>query len=838
MNIRIAFALASFFAVPLLAQESSRSGVSGNASDAAALNEVVVTARRREENLQSVPVAVSVIAGDVLDDSNTVNTQQLAQLVPSLYYNSANPRNTAYTIRGLGSNTLSVSAANDGIESGVGFYVDGVYHGRPATAAFDFTDIERVEILRGPQGTLFGKNTAAGAIQILSRAPTFTPEASGEVSFGSDDFMQAKTTFSGPLSEQVAGRFSAQLTRRDGLIHNVKTDKDLNSLNNVALRGQLLLQPSENLALRLIADVSDLDSDCCTQSYLRVGTSLRGAARQFAGLSANLPVHGFPAYVPPSTNIYDRLTDIDTDLHIDTQDGGIALNADWTLGSALLTSITAWRYWDWDVSNDRDYIGVPIQLIQRIPSRQDQYSQELRIAASAGRLSYVGGLYFFSQEINGKPTSVYGPASAYWLISTTNFPGMPDNLTDGYGQYGDSHFKMDSYAAFGEANFAVTERLTATLGLRYTYEDKEGSYSTTVSGGRPFSTLGNTATCTSLVGATLSTQDNAKLSLFRPQCYDVQDDGGSLSGRANLAWQFTEDLLGYVSYARGYKSGGLNMSGLQLTGGTGAGANLPALDTAVINDENNTTIEVGLKSAWFGNRATLNLAAYRTVVKDFQANISAPVTGNNAAPLRTFPANIPEVRVQGVEADFAARVTRSLTLSAAVAYADGEYTDYPLGPCPLEWQNPNAVASCQPFAPPSSLAIKTSNPRGNPDFPGAYVLTGLPLAGLSEWVGSLGADYVIPVRTAELLFHADWSVRSGYNSDTTSSIYTWLGGYGAVNASVGYKFENGWEINVFARNLLDKDYATALTIQTGNSGLILGQPSDPRLIGLQIRARL
>ncbi len=142
--------------------------------------------------------------------------------------------------------------------------------------------------------------------------------------------------------------------------------------------------------LRLIADVSDFDSDCCTQNYLRVGTSLRGPARQFAGLSANLPAHGFPAYVPPSTDIFDRLSDIDTDLHVDTQDGGISLNVDWKLGSADLTSITAWRYWDWDVSNDRDYIGVPIQLIQRIPSRQDQYSQEFRIAAGNDRLQLRG----------------------------------------------------------------------------------------------------------------------------------------------------------------------------------------------------------------------------------------------------------------------------------------------------------------------------------------------------------------------------------------------------------------------------------------------------------------
>ena len=260
---------------------------------------------------------------------------------------------------------------------------------------------------------------------MISRLPTFTPESSGDVSFGNFDFMQARTSFSGPLTQSIAGRLSAQVTRRDGLLYNVQTDKKLNSLNNVALRGQLLFQPSDDLSLRLIADVSDLDSDCCTQNYLRVGTSLRGAAHQFAGLSANLPAHGFPAYVPPSTSIHDRLTDIDANLHIDTQDGGIALNADWNLGFGTLTSITAWRYWDWDVSNDRDYIGVPIQLIQRIPSRQEQYSQELRIAAEAGPLSYVAGLYFFSQEINGKPTSVYGPAAAYWLISTTTFPAAP-----------------------------------------------------------------------------------------------------------------------------------------------------------------------------------------------------------------------------------------------------------------------------------------------------------------------------------------------------------------------------------------------------------------------------
>ena len=191
------------------------------------------------------------------------------------------------------------------------------------------------------------------------------------------DFIQAKGAVSGPLfGDVVAGRLSAQITQRDGVIHNVRTGEDLNELDNYALRGQLLFVPSENLKLRLIGDVSDLDSACCTQSFLRVGQSLRSAARQFPALAAGL------GYEPASRDVYDRLSDIDADLLIDTQDGGVSLIADWGLGATTLTSVTAWRYWDWDVANDRDYTGIPIQMVQRIPSRQDQYSQELRLASN------------------------------------------------------------------------------------------------------------------------------------------------------------------------------------------------------------------------------------------------------------------------------------------------------------------------------------------------------------------------------------------------------------------------------------------------------------------------
>jgi iron complex outermembrane receptor protein len=777
----LAAAAASVVAFPLAAQDPTESSVKKG------LDEIIVTARHREENLQTIPVAASVVDGDLLDRSHTVNTQQLSQLVPSLYYNSANPRNTAYTIRGLGSNTLSISAANDGIEPGVGFYVDQVYHGRPATASFDFTDIERVEVLRGPQGTLFGKNTTAGAIHIISRAPTFEPESNAEVSVGDYDFTQAKGSVSGPFGEKIAGRLSAQSTQREGLLYNVTTGEQLNELDNYAVRGQLLVVPSDHLSLRLIADVSDLNSACCTQSFLRVGQSLRAPARQFPALAAGL------GYEPPSRNVYDRLSDIDADLLIKTQDGGFSVIADWDFGPATLTSVTAWRYWDWDVANDRDYTGIPIQMVQRIPSRQDQYSQELRVGSNGdGPFNYVAGLYFYSQEISGTPISIYGPEAAYWLLNPATFTvPIPRNLLDGYAQTGTSDFEMSSYAAFGEVNYAFTQRLTATLGLRYTHEDKEGTYATQVSGG--LSLVG-------LPSATAAELLRAKLSIFRPQSYTAADNGGNFSGRANIAYQFTEDLFGYLSFAHGYKSGGLNMSGLPLDA-----QNQPTLATAVIRDETHSTFELGFKSTLLDGRATLNLAGFHTVVEDYQSNI---VSSLETAAIRSYPSNVPEVRVQGLEADFATQLFEGFTLRVSLAYADGENTDYPAGPCPLEVQTAATVA-CD--------------------------LTGVPLAGLSELSGTLGFDYQRRVGRGEMMIQLDTSSRDGYFSDTSASQYTWIEGYSVTNATVGYRFARGWQVEAFARNLFDEEYITALTIQTGNSGLILGQAGEPRTVGVAFR---
>ena len=689
---------------------------------------VLVTARLREEDAQSVPVSLSVVSGNTLDSTFTNNIQQVSQLVPSLNYVSPNPRNTAFTIRGLGSSVVAVSQANDGLEPGVGFYVDGVYHARPATAAFDFVDLGRVEVLRGPQGTLFGKNTTAGAINVVTTAPSFSP-----------DF-----------------RFETRLA------------------------GELLFKPVDGLRFRFIGDRSNFDSTCCTQVYFTVAPTLKAAARQYPALAAG------QNYTPPSLNPFDRITDIDGPLAVDTAEGGLSTTIDWDVGEFTLTSISAWRFWKWDAENDRDYTGLSIQTSQHIPSRQDQYSQELRIATSGDRrVDYVAGYYFFKQRVDGSPITVYGPLAAYWLLGPA--PATPSNLLDGYRTDGITRFDSASRAVFGEATLHATKRWDLTLGWRYTMERKDGSYWTTVSGGL--------ATVTPALV-------NAKLSILRPQSYNAAVDDDSGSGRVVASYRFPSNLLTYVSYSRGEKSGGINMSGLPLTA-----ANQPALATAVVRPEQNKTTELGVKTQLAKGRVTLNADIYDTNVHDFQANVVD--TGPGA--LRGYLANIEAVSVKGAEIDSTYRVGQHFTAYTSLAYADGVYDSYKNGPCAIE-------------------AIGTATTICD--------LSGKPLSALPRWTRSVGMEFTHAMGggNREIYARSDVVSRTAIYGDPSDSRYTRIDGYTIVNASVGLRRAGPWEISLWVRNLLDENYMQNLTVQAGNSGLIVGTPNDPRAVGIALRA--
>ena len=764
------------------------------AAGASQLDEIVVTARRREERAQDVPIALTVIGGEQLDKSNTYNVGQLTQQAPSVQVLSSNPRNTSITIRGIGA---SYGLANDGLEQGVGIYVDQVYYGRPATATLDFVDLAQIEILRGPQGTLFGKNTTAGALNITTRDASFTPEGAAEISIGGLGFVQAKASVTGPLiGDTLAGRLSVVSTRRDGTLDNVRIGRDQNDQHSFAVRGQLLWTPTEKLTVRAYGDWNRQLLECCAQVYVGVGETARPVLQRYAALVA-----GRPGALPPSTNPYDRLVDVDGDIQADQWQAGGSVIVDYDLGKLAFTSISAYREWDWEPANDRDYTGLDILPKSNNPSHQDQTSQEFRLSSTGkNRIDWVAGLYYFNQTVETHGITQYGKDASYWLLGCVANPlqptlcspasTLPSALLDGYTALNDSSIETTSYAAFGQFTWNVTDRLKVTPGLRYTYEEKDGVYDLSVYGG---------------AAPANANENSRRLGLQRPQNYTAHVSEDSVSGQIAVSYEIRPDVLTYVSYAKGSKSGGLNMTGLPLLAD-----NTPALDRAVVKPEEVQTYELGLKSQAFDRRLTANLAAFYTEIADFQANV---VDAAGPGAIRGYISNIEKVEIKGVELDLNAHPNRSIDLYANVSWTDGEYTSFKNGPCPLELIGAS-TAQCY--------------------------LSGKDLPGVSPWAVSIGGELHRPGSvlglTGEVFVGGDANYRSSYNSDAAVSKYTEIDGYGVLNLRAGFRSDNGWDASVWVKNALDKDYLQFVSVQTGNSGLILGNPGDERTVGFTLRA--
>jgi len=772
-------ALTVLAGTPALAQTASTppAGAEAARTDVSRLDDIIITARRRDESAQDVPIALSVIGSEQLESTGVYNLGQLTQMAPSVQLLSSNPRNTAITIRGFGA---SYGLANAGFEQGVGIYSDQVYYGRPSTATLDFIDLERIEILRGPQGTLFGKNTTAGALNIITRAPSFTPEGQVELTVGDHGFLQAKGSVSGPLIAGVlAGRLSFVSTRRDGMVHNVTTGDDQNAQSSDGVRAQLLFDHGEPLTVRLYADWSEQEPDCCTQVHHGYGPTLRSAAQQYPVLAAGR------GYAPPSADPYDRLADVDSPIAAGQTHRGLSLIAEYDLGWAALTSVTAWRDWDWRPRNDRDYTALDIVRQSANPSRQNQWSQELRLASTGDqRLDWVAGLYAFHQAVETRGVTEYGSDATYWLLAT----GTPAALLDGYRIFNDSRIETDSYAAFGQATWRFTDRFRTTLGLRYTSEKKEGRYAAATTGG-------------------LATTDpvliSRRLGIARPQAYQAATSDDDLSGQLALSYDLTDRIMVYGTVARGYKSGGINMAGIPtLPDGS------PALASIEVDPEAVTTTELGIKTQSFGRRVTANLALYSTDITDYQANVVDAGPG----ALRGYLANVDRVEIRGVELDVTARPTGELDLYANLAWTDAEYAEFPNGPCPLERIGPS-TAACD--------------------------LSGRPLPGVSPWALSAGGEQRmradLPGLGGEVAVGADLSYRTDYSSDASVSRYLEIDGYALLNLRLSFRADNGWEAVVWAKNALDQDYMSFLSVQAGNSGLIIGQPGDPRTVGVTLR---
>ncbi|HUR33749.1 MAG TPA: TonB-dependent receptor [Vicinamibacterales bacterium] len=743
---------------------------------------VVVTARRVEEAAQDVPIPVSVIRGDLVADAGAFNVNRMKEMLPTVQFYSTNPRNSTINIRGLGA---PFGLTNDGIEPGVGLYIDGVFFARPASASLDFLDVEQVEVLRGPQGTLFGKNTTAGAVNVTTRRPAFAPQSEVEVNLGDRDFVQAKASVTGPLLPHVAGRLSFSGTRRDGTLVNVRTGIGLNDMNNVGVRGQLLFAPTDRVAVTLAVDQTRQRVEGNTQVVAGVAPTLRPANRQWPGIAADLQ------YAPPSYNAFDRLTDVDSPVRSYQDLGGSSLNVDWTVGPGRLTATTSWRLWNWNPSNDRDFIGLPITTVSAGTSKQQQWTQEVRYAGQLSpRATFVAGAFYFGQGIDSNPVikQEQGTAAARFLLAPSAAAATP-GLLDGYGFNQSLAYDNTSAALFGQLEWSINDRLRFLPGLRLNYDRKKVDFDQEVYGG-------------------LLTREPALVALqqsvLAPQAYQADVDDTNLSGQGTVAFKVASRVNTYATYSTSFKSVGLNLNGLPTDA-----AGRPVLSSATVRPEDVRHFEAGIKTEPFRG-TTANLTAYDTEIEDFQAQ----VVNAGVGVLRGYLANAKKVRVRGLEFDGTASLGRRLSIYAAAAYTDGRYISFPDAPPPLE---------------------ETGGPQVK-DISGAL------LPGISRNAVSLGGEYVVRHallrRDGQFFIAGDTSYRSSFSSSATPSRYLVVDGYSLVNVRAGFRASDGWTVSFWSRNLFNSEYYDLLSAAPGNSGLIVGQPGDPRTVGVTLRLSL
>ena len=612
-----------------------------------ALGKVTVTARRREEDSQKVPTPITVLGGETLEAQRISRVQDLQQVLPSVNVAYIHARQSSVAVRGIGNNP-----ASDGLEGSAGIYLDNVYLGRPGMAVFDLLDIEQLELLRGPQGTLFGKNTTAGVLNISTRAPTFTAERTVEVSGGQDGYFQGRGTVSGPLGETLAGRLSAYRTRDDGYIKNIHDDNYLNGGERQGARGQLLFEPNEDFSLRWIADYNEEDSS-------NGSMVVYGAAERFWQRAALVGAS-------PLRDPQRRKVTINGRQHVSVHQGGSSLEANWNLaGGYRLTSISAYRYWHFTPAND-EQLNVSAINDTGVEVHDRQFSQEIRLASpTGGAFDYVVGAYAFRQNLGNKTFTSYGPLADLYLLGA-NLGALNDTYSKANGK-----IETDSFALFAQGTWHLTERLDFTAGLRGTYEEKNAKV-------ERFAPLGGAA-----VGGVGAAVRNGQLGAY--DSGDLSQYNFAPSALLSLSYQFSDDLLGYASLSHGEKSGGVNLA---VGSAPSAGA-----DSLLVGPERANDAELGLKSTLFDRRLLLNANLFWTGIHGYQATTLYQAPGSTQ--LVQVLANAGSVRSRGLEFEATALPLRGLTLNFNGSYNDVTYLSFKDAPCPAEVSTrPGAPSSC------------------------------------------------------------------------------------------------------------------------------------------------
>lgn len=759
---------------------------------------ITVTARHRDERLSDVPLAISVASGKELATQHLERVADYTLRVPNFSALQQNTRVSGLFIRGLGGN-----ASNDGAEGGVGLIVDNVFFTHVGFSWLDFVDLDSIEVVRGPQGTLLGKNTTIGAVIVKTARPSFTPSANVQATYGgingSNDAYQVRANVTGPiLADTLAGRLTVATSQGGGWTTNAFDGVKYLNNNRWSVRGQLLFTPSSNVTSRLIAEHYETHeynnfyppAADATQNLNLDGSVFATAANPTGTRRGwQWKLQNFYGYTPSYNTPYNA--NLDTQRRLVSRVNGLSNELNIDLGGADVTAVSAWRQLYFRPYNDGDYAPFPIDRAG-YDVDVDQYSQEVRLASkSGGAIDWTVGAYYLHEDLRSNLRTIFFGQAVPFI---TNSTALPAATLAGLEYDRDGHLKIDSIAGFGQATWHVTPRLSVTGGVRYTNETKSTRVAGYSFGGADLSAYPavvaatRTAVLNNFGGTTGSAAGAYNLS--------ARANRGSFAWLVNPAFKVTDNILLYASASYGEKSGAAN------TSATGAQS-----DRVLTRPEKSLDFEAGVK-ATFGHEATVNLNLYNNTITDYQDTQVDP----NSAGIGNYLSNVGKVRLRGAELEATLHPLPVLDLYANAAYNDAVYLHYEDAPIPAEYAaSLNAQGQY-------TLSLSGYHLRNAPK----YTLQG-------------GFNLDQPVRpTVHLTAYGNvtWKSRIAYINPR--SLFGWQAPYAVVNAGIGIKSaDDRWSAVLWSKNLTNNGYAASYGAATALTPVIkiLG---DPRSWGLTI----
>lgn len=790
-------------------------------------NVIIVTASKRETTLQETPIAVSVTGAEQIENSLARDLNDLQTLVPSLRVNQLqSSANTNFIIRGFGN-----GANNAGIEPSVGVFIDGVYRSRSAAQIGDLPNLQRVEVLRGPQSTLFGKNASAGIISIVTRPPQFEFGGSAELSYGNLNAIIARADVTGPISENVAFSVSGNLNKRDGYVEDINLGVDNNERNRWGVRGQLLFEASPDLSFRLIGDYDKIDENCCSVVNIVDGPT-GNAVRALGGQVISNDRFG-------DTNALNFVSENEIENY------GASLQMDWAIGAIDITGITAYREVSSFGNQDVDFTSADIVGQSSGSGAIDTFTAELRAASDFdGPLNFLVGAFYFDESIETSGSLLYGAdfrgyanfltGGAYTSLEPTLralLPGTPSGAFGGEGQgrFTNFQFSNEAISVFGQIDLELTDGLTFTVGGNYTNDRKavvQNNLSTDVFSGLDLVQAGVNAGVPATVAA--DPAFNPFLALrglqfippylnFPNAVEDGKTEDNDLSYTFRVSYDFPDNISVYATYATGFKASSFNLSTdsrpFPADFIPGSPAQVPPPASSPIRDaglavnnlstgtrfaepEEAEVYEVGVKGQWDG--FAFNLALFDQALKGFQGNV---FTGTGFVL-----GNAEKQSVRGIEFDASISPIPELTFTAAVTYLDANYDSFAGGTA---------------FNPATLGTTPTD-------------LTGRRPAGIPEFNVVLGGTYNLELDAGHVVtFHADFLHES--NTQIAEGLSDFRREVNQLNASLTFAMENGLELGLWGRNLTDQVYNTTVFPSVAQAGSLSGYRNFPRTYGALAR---